>query len=153
MDRSAQLTCSQCGYRTVRGITSMVEWLRGCRMVRRDAAPEPELVPELFRSAAGKFVCPQCGAKGLAVGPVEDLDDAAWGMGRACDACGRPIDAERLAALPDTRLCVACQAKDDRGQTADEPEYCPRCGSLMAVRQTRGSGVTRYKQVCPQCRR
>lgn len=31
------------------------------------------------------------------------LDDGSYGT---CEACGRPIGAERLAALPATRLCV-----------------------------------------------
>ncbi len=41
-----------------------------------------------------------------------DLDAAAErrtsGSGDRCGACGRPIGAERLAALPATQRCVAC---------------------------------------------
>lgn len=31
-----------------------------------------------------------------------------------CDDCGEPIPAERRAALPGVRTCVACQADRDR---------------------------------------
>lgn len=29
---------------------------------------------------------------------------------RTCDRCGGPIPAERVEALPDTRVCVGCAA-------------------------------------------
>ncbi|HEV2889923.1 MAG TPA: TraR/DksA family transcriptional regulator [Frankiaceae bacterium] len=35
------------------------------------------------------------------------VDDGSYG---ACERCGAPIGAERLAALPATRLCIACAA-------------------------------------------
>jgi predicted RNA-binding Zn-ribbon protein involved in translation (DUF1610 family) len=131
----------------------MIDWLRQVRMVRRDASPDPELIGELFRVSGGKFKCPQCGAMGLTVGPVEDDDcDDAWGMGRVCEVCQRPIARERLLAVPDARLCIECQARADRGADDTPVEYCPRCGGTMIVRPTRGSGITRYALVCPSCR-
>jgi hypothetical protein len=36
-----------------------------------------------------------------------------------------------------------------------EPEYCPHCGSLVELRTTRGSGITRDRRFCtgnPSCR-
>jgi predicted RNA-binding Zn-ribbon protein involved in translation (DUF1610 family) len=130
----------------------MIDWLRKVRMVRRDVAPDPELIGELFRASAGKFKCPQCGAIGLTVEPLsDDKDDEAWGMGRSCEVCQRPIARERLSAVPDARLCVECQARADRGASDAPAEYCPRCGSAMIVRPTRGAGITRYTLVCPSC--
>lgn len=129
----------------------MVQWLRTVKMVRRDAAPEPDLLPELFRAAAPRFACPQCGAIGLSTGAADDEDDEAWGMARKCDGCGRRIARERLEVFPETRLCVDCQAKSDRGEAVAPAEYCPRCGSVMTMRQSR-RGVTRYVMICPNCR-
>jgi predicted RNA-binding Zn-ribbon protein involved in translation (DUF1610 family) len=53
--------------------------------------------------------------------------------------------------FPNADLCVACQAKSDRGEASDAPEYCPRCGNLMTLRQVR-RGLTRYVMACPSCR-
>ncbi len=131
----------------------MIDWLRRVRMVRRDAQPEPELIGELFRSAASKFACPQCGAMGLVVRPASAEDDEAWGMARRCDDCGQPIARERLEALPAARLCAACQTCADCGQSSETADYCPKCGNAMVLRPTRRAGVTRYEVACPTCRR
>lgn len=130
----------------------MVEWLKRARMVRSDVVPELELLPELFRSAAGRLACPSCKAIGLTVSDsAEEFDDEAWGMARKCESCQRPIPRERLEIFPNTRLCVACQGQSDRGESADVAEYCPRCGNLMQLKQVR-RGITRYVMTCPQCR-
>ena len=42
---------------------------------------------------------------------LERLDRGSYGT---CQACGRPIGAERLEALPATRFCVDDQAKAER---------------------------------------
>jgi DNA-directed RNA polymerase subunit M/transcription elongation factor TFIIS len=129
----------------------MLAWLRTAGMVRRDAAPEPDLLPELFRSAAPRFACPQCNAVGLSVGQPVEEDDEDWGMARKCESCHRPIARERLEVFPDTRLCVECQSATDRGDEPSDVEYCPRCGSIMTLRQSR-RGLTRYVMSCPACR-
>jgi DNA-directed RNA polymerase subunit M/transcription elongation factor TFIIS len=152
----ADLSCSDCPYTTVCGPVAMLDWLRRVRMVRNDVAPEPELLGELFRSAADKFHCPRCGTHGMIVGSVHQEDeenDEAWGMARRCDDCGEAISSERLQALPESRRCAACQARDERGEASGPQEYCPKCGSIMVVRQTRGAGLTRYQLICPSCRR
>ncbi len=131
----------------------MVDWLRRARLVRRGIEPELELLGELFRSAAGKFECPQCGSQGMDVRAADDGDDEAWGMARRCEQCDRSIDRERLEALPGTRLCMACQAGDEWGEPGGPAEYCAKCGDVMVTRPSRGAGVTRYVTVCPSCRR
>jgi DNA-directed RNA polymerase subunit M/transcription elongation factor TFIIS len=147
-----RLSCAGCGWSNDCSAAEMLGWLRQAQMVRRDAAPEPELLGELFSAAAGKLRCPKCGHSGLAAAALaDDEDDEAWGMARKCDVCGRPIARERLAALPDVRLCVACQASDDRGAAPSEVEYCPRCGSVMTL-VARQRGITRYELTCPSCR-
>ncbi len=39
------------------------------------------------------------------------LADGTFGT---CEVCGRPIEAERLAAIPEARTCIACQARIER---------------------------------------
>ncbi len=157
MFTTIELACPKCGWTTVCGPGAMLQWLRAVKMARRDTEPDPELIAELFRSAAGRFECPDCQAKGLIVRAsqveAEEQDDEAWGMARICQSCRRPIPRERLEVFPDTRLCVACQSKDDRKEQGGEVEYCPRCGSVMSLRQTSGAGLTRYKMTCPTCRK
>jgi hypothetical protein len=130
----------------------MLDWLRKARMVRRDAQPEADLLGELFRAAAPKLICPKCGLTGLVVRPIPEEDDEAWGLGRACQQCGRPIARERLEAVSDAKLCANCQRREDNGELTAAPEYCPRCGNLMTVRQTRTAGITRYTLACSKCR-
>lgn len=153
MIEPAELLCPACHYTSVCGPAAMIDWLRRVRMVRHGMAPEPELLGELFRAAAAKFVCPNCGTTGLAVRPAHQENDEAWGMARRCEVCRQPIARERLQALPDARLCAACQATDECGAASGPAEYCPKCGSVMVVRPTRGAGVTRYRLTCPHCRR
>jgi RNA polymerase-binding transcription factor DksA len=74
-------------------------------------------------------------------------------MARACQVCRRPIARARLEAFPDATLCVDCQGKAERGENSGPAEYCPRCGNVMRLKQTRSSGVTRYVLACPQCRK
>lgn len=39
---------------------------------------------------------------------LERMDEGTYGR---CENCGRPIDPERLAALPYTRFCVTCSQR------------------------------------------
>lgn len=39
------------------------------------------------------------------------LDDGTYGI---CDSCGEPIAPKRLAAMPDSVLCVSCAALEPR---------------------------------------
>jgi predicted RNA-binding Zn-ribbon protein involved in translation (DUF1610 family) len=129
----------------------MVEWLRRVKTARQGVAPEPEVLAELFRAAAARFACPECGAVGLSVGEADEGDDEAWGMARKCEACGRPIARKRLEVVPEARLCVECQRKADAGESLAPAEFCPRCGSVMTMRASR-RGVTRYVMVCLKCK-
>lgn len=153
MRDSVKLACPHCSYSALCGLGAMIDWLRRARMARRDIEPDADVLGELFRAAAGKFACPQCGGVGMAVGDADAEDDEAWGMARRCDGCGQPIDRERLEALPEARLCMACQAGDERGDSGGPHEYCQHCGEVMVTRPSRGPGVTRYRTVCPSCRR
>jgi predicted RNA-binding Zn-ribbon protein involved in translation (DUF1610 family) len=148
-----ELACPHCRWRSQCGVPQMLEHLRRADMVRRDAAPDVELLPELVRGAAPRMSCPKCQQVGLTATPVDDCedDDEAWGQARSCAGCGQPIPPERLEIFPNTDLCVSCQGKSDQGESFDKVEYCPRCGSVMTLRQQR-RGVTRYVMTCSQCR-
>jgi len=43
---------------------------------------------------------------------VERLEEGTYGI---CESCGRPIDIERLEALPQTRLCIDCAREKEAG--------------------------------------
>jgi hypothetical protein len=150
MLQRVELSCGACGFREDCGASAMVGYLKRARMVRAGKAPEPEMLCELLRAAAGKLSCPQCGALGLATRTLE-LDDEAWGQPRRCEGCSQPIGRERLAALPDTRLCAACQQGEECGAAPASQDFCSRCGTPLVVRATRGAGLTRYVSVCPSC--
>jgi RNA polymerase-binding transcription factor DksA len=40
---------------------------------------------------------------------LEKLEDGTYGI---CERCGNPINPNRLAVLPDTKICVSCAQKE-----------------------------------------
>ena len=44
----------------------------------------------------------------------EAIQRARRGLHGACEVCGRPIPPERLAILPETKLCVDCRRQQER---------------------------------------
>jgi predicted RNA-binding Zn-ribbon protein involved in translation (DUF1610 family) len=131
----------------------MEEWLRRHRLVKSTSDMDHELLAEVFRASAAKFHCPHCGRDGLTASPSRELSDSEWGQAQVCENCGAPIPRERLEVFPAATLCVGCQARDDRGEPTGQAEYCPRCGAIMTLVQSRAAGITRYVMVCPTCRR
>ena len=115
MHVSAQLACPECRWESYCGASDMLRWLKSAGMVRRDTAPEPELLPELFRAAAAKFACPKCGRLGLVAADAGEDDDEAWGMARQCVECGQPIPKERLDARPQAIRCVNDERRWEAG--------------------------------------
>jgi RNA polymerase-binding protein DksA len=64
--------------------------------------------------------------KGLALetsvqGILEMVEEALRRMRRGtygiCDGCGRPIDENRLRAIPYTRLCIKCKEQEERARS------------------------------------
>ncbi|TWT95857.1 Prokaryotic dksA/traR C4-type zinc finger [Botrimarina colliarenosi] len=151
------LSCSGCGWRTVCGPADIAARLRLVGQLRRDGEPDEAILAELLTDAAARMTCPGCKRIGLVVGDAdraEDGDD--WQTAVLCDRCRQPIDPERLEIFPESRRCVACQSRAEAGEPEpDEPDFCPRCGSLVELRVSRGGGLTRYKRFCtgvPSCR-
>jgi predicted RNA-binding Zn-ribbon protein involved in translation (DUF1610 family) len=147
------LRCPACGWITICAPSQMADWLLRYRRIKNTRQNEPDMLAELFRVSVGSFACPQCGHEGLVAKPSEPLDNERWGEARKCESCGAPIPAERLEVFPDSRLCVACQNRAERGEPTGPAEYCPRCGSIMELSQSRGSGITRYVMTCRACGR
>jgi hypothetical protein len=155
---SYELTCRNCGWRTVCGRDDAVARLRIIGQLRREREPEENVVETLFVEAAPRMTCPLCKEKMLFARPSRGLDDedSDWQTAVLCEICREPIAPERLEAIRETKRCAAWATKAESGQLDEiEPDYCPNCGALVEVRVSRGSGITRYRRVCtgePPCR-
>ena len=150
--RYMQLRCPQCFAVSLCGTEDMLSRLRRLGILRREKEPDVALVLELFRSAAGRFECPECGRTGLSAVPADgDDDEEQWTGQRRCKSCDTAIPKERVDLLPDVRLCAECQRRDETG-ASDEREFCPRCGSVMRLVLQGGAGISRYQMKCPECR-
>lgn len=146
-----ELQCD-CGWRESLGVRQITGWLRKLGKLRPGREPEEEILYELFRAAVPQLACPQCGGRTLQrVAASRDE----WSDEPLCESCRRPIPAERRQAIPGTRRCAACQGNEEAGRLPAEVEYCPRCGSPLALRLSRRAGLARYVMVCtahPPCR-
>lgn len=153
---SKTLTCPDCHWRTICGSVDLAARLRLVGQLRRDADPEDDLLLELAKDAADRMTCPTCKRVGLVLGDVDEApDDGDWQAAVLCEVCREPIDPERLEFVPEAVRCVTCQNKAETGTLPEEPDFCPKCGSLVELRVSRGSGLTRYKRFCtgvPPCR-
>lgn len=154
---SSEVICGNCGWRTICGRDDAIGRLRLIGLLRRDPDPDEDLLRVLFADAAPRMTCPLCKEKRLHAvehgASQEDGDD--WQTAVLCEICREPIDPERVEALPGVKRCVACQNLSEAGTDTEEPEYCPNCGSLVEVRASRGTGITRYRRFCtgqPPCR-
>lgn len=148
-DCHRELRCAGCGWSDFCDVARMRHWLQRAGMLRRASDPEPQLIVELFGTVTKKLACPDC--DGALTVEVPD-DREVWAATRPCEGCGGQIPPARLAAMPGTRFCAACQEKRDRGEPLGEAEYCPHCGGLLVMRRAT-SGVTRYVMRCRDCGR
>jgi Zn finger protein HypA/HybF involved in hydrogenase expression len=153
---SVQLECRDCGWWTLCGETEIVRRLRKLGLFRRASDPPEKLVREVLASQGAHLACDRCGKTGLSVRlDADEGERGEWEQVVVCEICRQPIPPERLHFKPDATRCVACQDAADRGRTFVEPDYCPKCGSPLELRVSRGGGITRYKLWCtgnPPCR-
>ncbi|HEX3600457.1 MAG TPA: TraR/DksA C4-type zinc finger protein [Lacipirellulaceae bacterium] len=152
-----ELTCANCGWRTVCGRDDAITRLRLVGVFRRDTDPDEDSVAALLVDAAPRMTCPLCKERKLTARPSDAEDNTDdWLAAVLCAVCREPIDPERVEAIPGVKRCAACQGKSEAGTLSEfEPDFCPNCGALVEVRVSRGSGITRYKRVCtgePPCR-
>src|SRR5687768_7355623 len=134
---SYELTCRNCGWRTVCGRDDAVARLRIIGQLRREREPDEALVEALLVEAAPRMTCPICKEKTLFARPSQAPDEESgdWQAAVLCEICREPIAPERLDAIPGTKRCAVCAAKAESGQLPEiEPDYCPHCGALMEVR-------------------
>ena len=147
------MRCRGCSWRELCGPNLVAAWLRRAGKLRAGRQPEPEILYEVFRGAAGQFACPKCGKVGLVVGAAaEDMAD--WPGVRLCECCSKPIPRERLEAIPNATRCAGCQRDGELGRPTEQAEYGLGCGSPMEVRAVRSGGRTRYVLACsanPPC--
>ena len=147
-----EVTCRACSWHAEWGREGTERYLRRAGMLRRVEAADGEVVRELLHGTAPQLTCPECGEVGLRLVAIDEAD---WCDAVLCDVCRQPLTPERLEAVPDTKRCVACQQQAEVGVESDEPEYCPRCGSLLVLRVSSRAGMTRYRLFCtgePPCR-
>lgn len=153
---SIELECRDCHWWTLCGETEIVRRLRALGAFRRSAEPPEEMVREVLLSQGSRLACDRCRKDGLSIRLDAGQDDRGqWEQVVVCEICREPIPPERLEFAPGATRCVGCQDAADRGKSFVEPEYCPKCGSLVELRVSRGEGVARYKLWCtghPPCR-
>lgn len=152
---SVELECEACGWRTLCGEAEIARRLRTLGLFRRAKEPPEEMVREVLRSHGSQLKCEACGKMGLAVRLDAGGSDNEWEQVVVCEICRQAIPAERLEFNPQATRCAKCQGAAERGKSFVEAEYCPKCGSLLELRVSRGGGVTRYKMWCtgnPPCR-
>lgn len=82
------------------------------------AAGEPAYRTHMADSATETFERERdLSLEGNVRGMLESVDDAlakiANGRYGACAACGKPIDIERLRALPSADMCIECKKKEE----------------------------------------
>jgi len=46
---------------------------------------------------------------------LRKFEEGTYGL---CDVCGKPINPERLEALPQANLCLSCKAKNAKGKSS-----------------------------------
>jgi len=141
-----QLSCRACHWAEQCSPVTAGQWLERAGRPRKAGLPETPILHELLRAAAPSLECPDCGEAGLRFARVEE--DLEFATPRPCEACGKQIPAERLAALPKVKWCAACAGALERGASPGQQDYCPRCGSIMELRPSRGAGITRYELRC-----
>lgn len=153
-ERRFRLRCSACAHVTVIDFDEAVSRLRQHGHFRRADADSAEVVLALLELVAASWSCDRCPSNGLAVTRDHRLaaceEESAWENSRPCAKCRRSIAPERLEALPNATLCIACET-GSRDANHEEPSFCTRCGARMEVARSRRAGPTRYILECPIC--
>ncbi len=148
-----RIECPSCGQGQICSEFQLADLLRAQGMLRREAEPDATTLIELLDAALPKMTCPQCQKEGLEVDAEFDESGGKfeeWGpQATDCEQCGQRIPPERLELYPQATRCAQCEAAP-RERTEDD--FCPRCGNILTMR-TSGSGLTRYRSYCSECKR
>ena len=128
-------------------LSEMHQRLVSLGKLKRQNAPEAELILELFRVISDTSGCTNCPESTLIMTSVSDeFDDL---KPRRCESCNSVIPRERLEVFPDTVQCTSCADSTANNQT--DHDYCPRCGDKMKVSVTSRGGLTKYISRCTGC--
>lgn len=148
----AIISCNSCGHKRVLSSDYLEEI--SSKLSINVSGINKHILSEILN----KFRCSKCGAKDAEI-IVEDaeqkimFDDSK--LARTCIVCGKPIPVERLEAVPDTKRCVSCREKFEKGEEdKEEPVYCKRCGAPMVWRVRTSVLPTKYFLGCsnyPKC--
>jgi Prokaryotic dksA/traR C4-type zinc finger len=151
-----EFRCQHCSQ--IRSYTAeqIEEELRSLRFLRRSDHPEPDTLLELAHASIAQGLwpaCEACGEKKLAVPRLESIaPDSEWNDSIPCENCGAEIPSERLELFPDSRICMRCQKKLEKGEVPGDIDYCPHCGDILQLRLS-ARGATSYKRYCPACKK
>ena len=161
--------CPHCQHTRPWTAADRLAWMQQAGYLRRQKDPANDIVAEMFRLKLSELPCPNCqrpGSKIVAnVQAIED-DDSQWDTAapaaesttavRYCSDCREQIDPDRLEFFPETTRCVACQRKQENGESTGnnasftEDDLCPRCGDFLQTRRNRSS-LTPYRVQCGNC--
>lgn len=145
-----QLVCPECSNQKVLSVTEMHSALIALGKMKRQQAPDLEILLEVFRTTPDTAACPDCGLSPREISAVtDDFDDLAP---RKCEHCSVIIPPERLEVFPDITTCTQCASQSNNLATEmSASDFCPRCGDLMMTAQTHRGGISRYVFKCSGC--
>ncbi len=149
------IRCKQCDFRQEFLTESLMQWFRPHGLFRRSTPADVATTSAVLAIANGglpRVACPSCSQTSLAIGLVDEESDTNWNSTKPCESCGKPIEEERLEALPLSKVCMACSRKAASGQDNALDEFCPRCGDRLTVRGS-SAGISRYSLYCKTCRK
>jgi len=147
--------CNACEFRQEFTLESLLQWLRPHGLFRRSTPadfPDSSAVLSVARSGLSRISCPACSKEKLGIQLLEEESDSSWNSCKPCESCGRPIEEERLEALPLSKICMACAKQGGSKSAQALDEFCPRCGDRLTVRGS-SSGISRYSLYCKTCRK
>ena len=134
----------------VLSVTEMHSALIALGKMKRQRAPDLEILLEVFRTTPDTAACPDCGLSPREISVVtDDFDDLAP---RKCEHCSVIIPPERLEVFPDITTCTQCISQPNNLATEmSASDFCARCGDLMMTAQTHRGGISRYVFKCSGC--
>ena len=154
-----KLGCLSCGWEKKMDSAGRLKFLQRKGHARKIRDPHNALLPELFRALVDDLKCEECKSGRVTlsetvinIAPEED-DDELWGGPRRCKQCNAVIGKERLEALPEATICIACATASVCASKCDDAtnEYCPSCGAQMIFAVSSNRGNT-YSMRCTSCR-
>ncbi len=145
----ADLRCPVCAWQQAVDQNSAKSWLNQAGMSRAGKPPpDVSILRALLEAAKPRLTCPSCGHQGLAFIEAPEDEEDQWPSAVLCRRCQQPIPQERLEAVPEAQLCLACQTGSEE-KTSDFQQFCPRCQRPLQWKVANEPAQTKYLLVCP----